>query len=290
MPIQRLMVRAGGYGGAMCIFTGVIEVVTSTQIFARRDGAGRQMLAYSMQLAAGADVAMVLPLPVPPGASEEAVDFIDLSTCPHFFADMQKAFAPPRGYGPPMAAGAPQAMLQVHDVGDFEASFVPTPADFGRLDPRFRLSDDVWSALPGYADWGFAVFKLRATQQKTIHPMAFSFPTRHPAKLYFPTVHVHDGVVHQSAHFDHVLYCQLSAHSRDVVKNEARRLAAQQKLVAEGGVPQPSDDMTSWVRSDHALMSTMTPYQTWGVIDGWEPAYRTMLHGDLPNHDVWIRF
>lgn len=41
----------------------------------------------------------------------------------------------------PVAAG----MLTVHDVGDFDASFVPELNDFARLDPRFLLDDDLWN-------------------------------------------------------------------------------------------------------------------------------------------------
>ena len=36
------------------------------------------------------------------------------------------------------------SMLQVHEVGDYEASYVPTLADFHRLDPRFRMADEIW--------------------------------------------------------------------------------------------------------------------------------------------------
>ena len=41
--------------------------------------------------------------------------------------------------------------------------------------------------------------------------MAFSFPRRDPGQLFFPTLHVHDGQVHETAAFDHTLYCQLDA-------------------------------------------------------------------------------
>ena len=37
--------------------------------------------------------------------------------------------------------------------------------------------------------------------------MAFDFP-RAAKKLFFPTVHIHDGKVHDKADFDHALYCQ----------------------------------------------------------------------------------
>jgi hypothetical protein len=39
--------------------------------------------------------------------------------------------------------------------------------------------------------------------------MAFTFPTRHPDHLFFPTVHIHDGQVHPEEDFDHALYCQV---------------------------------------------------------------------------------
>ena len=88
-----------------------------------------------------------------------------------FFADMKKAF--PIEYMASRGGIAPQAKLAeaslvVHDVGDFEASFVPTVGDFARLDERFRFSPDVWKQLPQYEDWGFAVFKLRSGEKPGI--------------------------------------------------------------------------------------------------------------------------
>src|SRR5581483_11470974 len=99
------------------------------------------------------------------------------------------------------------APLEVHDVGDYIASFVPTVDDFERLDPRFSISKQVWSAIPAYADYGFAVFQLRELSGST-HPIAFEFQTRLSDALYFPTVHIHDGTVHEKDNFDHVLYLQ----------------------------------------------------------------------------------
>ena len=93
------------------------------------------------------------------------------------------------------------------EVGSFNASFVPTVKDFSRLDAQFRLPEGVWEKLGQYSKHGFAVFKLRKGNSK-IHPMAFTFPTALTGKLFFPTVHIHDGEVHERAKFDHVLYCQ----------------------------------------------------------------------------------
>jgi len=189
--------------------------VSKTRIFARPVAEGRQVLVYSMSFQADSELAMILPLPVPAGSPEDALRFVSLEGYDEFFDDMKKAFPIPL----PQAAFAVDAfpasapirkMLVVQDVGDFEASFVPTLADFDRLDPRFKLSGDVWAQLPQYADWGFAVFKLKGEsgKKKDVHPMAFEFPRRDPSTLFFPTVHVHDGEVHDEAVFDHVLYCQ----------------------------------------------------------------------------------
>jgi hypothetical protein len=194
----------------MCCFSRHVRHVSQTEIFARGAAFGRQVLVYKMSADLPEELAMILPLPVPPSSPEDAVQFIDLSAYDGFFDDLRKGFPEPVSRGV-VSAGIPapaaQHMLVVHEVGDFEASFVPSVKDFARLDPRFRLPDGVWEALPGYAAFGFAVFKLKAGK-KALHPMAFEFPRRSPTALFFPTVHVHDGQVHEDARFDHALYLQ----------------------------------------------------------------------------------
>lgn len=197
----------------MCIFSGPVNEVSGTRVFARRTSAVTQVLAYSMRYASERDVAMILPLPKAPEAGEEAVRFIDLSGYPGFFDDLAKGYPAFQERG---SVGSPVPMtggtLRAHEVGRFVASWVPSLGDFGRLDPLFRLPPETWSHLPGYSDFGFAVFQLRAGK-KSVHPMAFEFPTREPHRLFFPTVHIHDGEVTKKAHFDHVLYCQAKQRS-----------------------------------------------------------------------------
>lgn len=38
--------------------------------------------------------------------------------------------------------------------------------------------------------------------------MAFMFPRKDVAQLFFPTLHIHDGTVHPWEQFDHELYTQ----------------------------------------------------------------------------------
>ncbi|MBK5256863.1 MAG: hypothetical protein JJE39_12580 [Vicinamibacteria bacterium] len=172
----------------MCCFSQPIEHVSSTNIFARMSASGKQYLVYSMELAAQDDLAMILPIPAPEASPDDAVRFISLEEYPRFFDDMDSGFAPlelSMKAGPVGAAPVSAPPLVVHDVGAFEASFVPTVADFNRLDARFRLPKETWSSLPGYRDFGFAVFKLRRSAgPRTIHPMAFEFPLRDQSALH----------------------------------------------------------------------------------------------------------
>jgi hypothetical protein len=63
------------------------------------------------------------------------------------------------------------------------------------------------------------VFQLRAGTHR-IHPMALTFPTRDPRRLFFPTLHVHDGQFHARARFDHKLYFQRRTGPRQELGDE----------------------------------------------------------------------
>jgi hypothetical protein len=123
----------------------------------------RQALVYAMNVELDEAVAMVLPLPVA-RAADDALAFVDLSGYPAFFKDLAAAFPQPQSTGVGMAAlrsAPPRSKLVVHDVGDFIASFAPSPADLARLDERVRISPELFAARPEYRDWGFAVFQLK---------------------------------------------------------------------------------------------------------------------------------
>jgi len=194
----------------MCCFSQPVKFVGSTRIFARFIDGLNQCLVYEMKLHAEQDLAMILPIPVKQPAADDAVSFIDLSGYKDFFSDLEKAFPKVLALAANFSRGKalPKSEnLVVHRVGAFDASFVPNTAGFSRLDARFRLDDSVWKSLPQYKDFGFAVFKLRKGNQQ-VHPMAFRFPTSMPGRIFFPTVHIHDGKVHEKEEFDHSLYAQ----------------------------------------------------------------------------------
>ena len=249
----------------MCCFSQPVERVSGTTIFARRRN-GRQLLVYSMRYRASAALAMVLPLPVPPDPPEDAVTFINLERYPEFFADMRKGFPSSQSRSLGFMTGSiAVSTLEVHDVGSFEASFVPRAEDFVRLDERFRIPASVWDQLIRYRDYGFAVFKLKATSAKegaAVHPMAFEFPQREPELLFFPTVHVHDRSVHPYALFDHTLYCQVR--------------------------PDMHEYLAHWQRSSTVASAFVDMNRAKGVVDREGHCWRRNLKGRLANQDTWV--
>jgi hypothetical protein len=235
--------------------------VSKTNIYARMVSPGVQVLAYGMNVKLRDPVAMILPLPVVRDAGEDAVKFIDLQKHPHMFDALASMFI----YAQPLARKGGFSLslpslprrLVVHDIGSFIASYVPTRADFSRLDPRFRVPEVLFDAVPAYNDYGFAVFQLAPGKVK-VHPMAFTFPTRAPEKLFFPTVHVHDGSFKPTAKFDHALYYQ---HPRAMTDQRF------------------NDDSVSW-------MTPANSYEDIVAID--QRLVQRTLHARLPNEDVWI--
>lgn len=249
----------------MCCFSRPVVSVTDTKIFARLSKRGRQLLAYSMSLEAKESLAMVLPIPVAKGAGEDAVRFINLEKYPNLFADLEKGFPvpPPSAlrFGCSRTIQADKAPLVVYQVGSFEASFVPSQNDFSRLDERFRLPEGAFKQLPQYQDWGFAVFKLKPGKQ-TVHPMAFEFPTALATRLFFPTVHIHDGQVHAKEHFSHALYCQPTT-------------ALPLKL-------------TRWDESEKLVKQFVKTANAQDLVAPAAHVYRLKLYGELPNQDTFV--
>ena len=292
----------------MCIFSGAVERVSNTRIFARTIGRGPayQVIVYQMKMSADEPMAMILPIPIHRGTREGDVKFINLKAHADFFERMEELFPKlqtkglMRGGARNMSFGA-DSILEVHEVGDYEASFVPTIADFSRLDTRFRLPENTWDKIPAYADYGFAVFKLNQEVQtaavaasgfqmpqpigvtnparrgmvrrtgpvhrgdnKEFHPMAFSFPTRIENGVFFPTVHIHDGQVHKTENFDHTLYMQ--AHTKDL---------AVALTTAEG-----------WEISGEQPGHRVGPPE---VVDYGSFVYKATMNGELTNIDTIIK-
>ncbi|MBM4365506.1 MAG: hypothetical protein FJ102_04775 [Deltaproteobacteria bacterium] len=245
----------------MCCFSQPVASVSGTEIFARHLGDGWQAIAYSMTVVTEASVAMILPLPVVVGAAEADLEFISLGGYRTFFEDLAKLDRPPMKSLPRARNGTGLAPLAVQEIGDFVGSFVPTQADFVRLDPRFRIAPEVWAGLPAYADFGFAVFQLKHGGKA--HPMAFRFRTRSVDRLFFPTVHIHDGQVQELAPFDHTLYFQ------------------------EPGVPM-AGERRFLDRGQEPASTAVDVGRAAGLVDGALPVHRILLSGRRKNEDVLL--
>jgi hypothetical protein len=243
----------------MCCFSKAVQLVANTTIFARGGKDGRQFLVYSMRVKAAEELAMILPIPTPKASAEDAVKFLNLEKYEKFFDELQSGFPVPKSdgtRGPTLGGGKGLAVVE---VGSFVASFVPTVKDFARLDAQFRLPGEIWDKLPQYKDWGFAVFQLKKGEKK-IHPMAFDFPRANPRKLFFPTVHIHDGAVHDKAKFDHILYAQ------------------------GNNIP-----MSGWMESPQPAGMFMTKLdQAHGIVDPKAHVHRRIMIGNLKNEDILI--
>jgi hypothetical protein len=214
---------------------------------------------------------------MPPRAKTPCASSIS-PTRPHFFESLGALF-PSRFTGlAPQTLRAPRQILAVHDVGAFEASFVPTPEDFERLDPRFRLAPSIVNALCARERFGFAVFQLRglapgaprpwwrrvlssasspSPRPQAFHPMGLTFRSRAPESLFLPTVHIHDGTLPDTATFDHTLFAQ----------------GAIDEEQWDPSASPPHDDLVQRAK---------------GLLAGAEVVWRRDMKGEFPNRDVTV--
>ena len=129
------------------MFTRPVRWVGSTCIFARIHEQ-QQVLIYAMELNSAQETAMVLPLPVAPGTQN--IEFVSLQGFDDFFVCLRSAFANVADTFATEGNSPAVRRLPVEKVGAFEASFVPSLADFAGLDERFRLSKSCsrgWHAI-----------------------------------------------------------------------------------------------------------------------------------------------
>ncbi len=241
--------------------------VARTRIFARPTQGNRQVVIYQMQFEADEALAMILPIPFQSGADPKELKFFNFSSYPKFFADFRSGFPEigrgltadtARRYG---SIPAPAPKLEVFPVGSFEASFVPTLADFERLDERFRIDAAIWRKLPGYDRMAFVVFKLKPGRQE-VHPMGFAFPREDPNRLFFPTVHIHDGAIHFREEFDHDLYVQ---------GNDERSAA-----------------VVGWIESTGLASQFMQYDRTGEILHAHAHAYWSQIRGSHKNEDIYV--
>ena len=281
----------------MCIFSGHVEDVNSTNIFARVSG-NVEYLAYSMNVAAEMDVAMILPIPaVLPDKtnlinnigssgytlSKDGIIFLDLSDYPELFKDLESPFQVTTREFDNLSFSASKGVLAVEQVGDYICTFVPTNNDWDRIDPQFKLSNDTWAKLNYQENYSFVVVQLNIiekfpkmnvlgksnrvkpsarVEKKKFHPIAFIFETQFPNWIYFPTTHVHDGQVHDREEFNHNFYFQ----SLEIKKPH------------EAGFEKSGSTAGAFVNIAKAK----------GLVEPNQLILKSTMNGTFPNLDTWV--
>lgn len=260
----------------MCIFSKPVVSVTDTNIFARLSEDDWQYLVYQMKFETEQVNAMILPIPIAEDSDEKSVEFISFEEYEPFFKELVKGFPRVERSDSPMRSRSGGLLdskkLEVHKVGAFVASFVPSLEDFSRLDEQFVIPKESWDQIPIYSDYGFVVFQLAELKGKP-HPMAFKFKTRHPKQVFVPTVHIHDGEVHAREAFDHSLYAQHPDFDEMC-----------------GGYKENDhlDSETGMVRSKWPAKEFCKIDATKGVVDGDLLVHRAEMKGMLENRDVLV--
>ena len=215
-----------------------------------------------MQYSATQPLAMILPLPVRKDICVS--DMLKFEKIPsNVFSGLKHSFRPKvRGLvSLARSLGKDIEFLAVHQVGSYEASFVPEPDEFSRLDPRFRLSSSLMDQLGCYEDYGFAVFQLRLGTEVS-HPMGIRFESRFDDRVFIPTLHVHDNSLPDSAEFDHTIYCQLPSDESRFAK------------------------IKGWGKSNYCPSKDRVP----DCVNTSRKVFRKEISGMQPNTDTWFNW
>ncbi len=258
----------------MCCFAQPVDSVSRTRIFGRLTEQKSQFVAYQMRYASKITNAMILPIPIQARARRSPIRFIDLSAYPEFFRHLERGFPKPKSLteSRTVESALQHDSLQVHKVGQFEASFVPTIDHFEKLDPRFSISKNTWNKIPDYSDYGFVVFQLQDLSGEP-HPMAFEFSTRLTDTVFLPTVHIHDREVHRREEFDHTMYVQNS--DLDLVAGDYQG----HKLW---------DLKSGWARSYASAENFIDTKRSKDLIAGDLKVHRKIMKGMFTNEDQFI--
>jgi hypothetical protein len=224
----------------------------------------RQLTVYSASIL-GARIEMVLPVRTH-GAND--VEFVDLKGYPDFFRDCEHAmYVGSRSMSKSVASvEAPAGYLEVHQVGNYKASFAPSWVDLDRADPRvFQLSPRLKAVVtPHYpaGEFGFVIYKPDHGGQ--MHPLGYRHAVHAGDPLFIPTRHEHghDG----PPDWDHEIYHQGNADAVEATKKRSGFVASGEvfKAANDAGKPVPPE------------------------IDLERPMSKIRRKGSFPNEDIEV--
>ncbi|MEL7336734.1 MAG: hypothetical protein AAFN70_11095, partial [Planctomycetota bacterium] len=91
-------------------------------------------------------------------------------------------------------------------------------------------------------------------------------------QIFFPTVHIHDGQLHDREHFDHQLFAQ---------SNVLDEIAGAYRT------PKHIDTTTGWTRSNRTAGDFMSMDKTLGLVAPNQLVHRKLMRGMLANTDTF---
>jgi hypothetical protein len=153
--------------------------------------------------------------------------------------------------------------LDVHDVGSYKASIVPSLDEFDRLDTNtFQIDHSLLGFLRAHyaAGFGFIVCKLKPGNN-SYHPFAYTHALDFSGKLFVPTRHYHPN--HRGeieADWDHIIYSPLT----DLDNTREKEM--------------------EFVNSKSIQWTRLPVAYRWGSVVRLS---RLEIRGDFPNKDFW---
>lgn len=210
----------------MCIITSTVDSVSTTRIYISADHANRRQLTiYSNVVASPEENVMVLPVPNP-----DSVELLDFSHYPDFFTDLKACFIErtQRSYtNNTFLVSKSTNSLPVFRIGSYDASIVPSIADFPRLQIPMDRTLIPFLKSKYNAEFGFIICRL-APGKKEYHPFAYTHDQHSSYRLFIPTMHYHPG--DYNADWDHLIYSPATGLFSSKYKFNTTRHVAWEKL------------------------------------------------------------
>lgn len=215
----------------MAIFSAPPRAIGPTRMFARLRGA-HQLTVFQITLTVDEPTVVALPIPIRDGGAGD-VRLISMGSYPFFFADLSTAFGGSPASPEPSGDDAPRFAAAAGDVG--------LPLSFLQH----------W---PGYESYGYVAFVAQGPAPASLL-VAFSFPTRHPNNLYFPTLHF-AGAPAPAVDFDCEMFAQ----------------------------PGPNRVLDPWWQPSSGPARGFMR-RSRGIVDAYRLCFRGALQGSQPNGD-----
>jgi hypothetical protein len=218
-----------------------------------------QFIAYSANVESDVKTnAFILPVFNPDNNPDKIIP-LDMSELSHFFDDIKTVFN--RWYPPIQnqsfsrnSMPLSRNLLEVHTVGDYKFSIVPSKKDFNKIDRnKLNVNPAAKKSIDAHSDdYSFIVYQFNAKGKLEISPFGYLSPTYSDNQLFVPTIHghPHDGLTNigtgyvmnafvnyqtefeQQAEFNHEIYGIIKADDELVTQKDLIELNNIVKTIA----------------------------------------------------------